>query len=155
MTAEQVTAWSGLVVAIIALFGVVYVAGVKMARLEVKVETIWDFLLRRAMGEAVKQNLGTVNSPLTITEDAKQFFAAFANDLREFYKSCDPKQTDGQLMLEIERRFGERLVTEVVIPNQLDDRGACLLVALSIAKEQAGVSPVIDLAKPQDPSAKS
>lgn len=75
-----------------------------------------------------------------ITEKAKFIFAPFAQDLRNFYQQLnDPTIPDSELAMEIERKFGERLVRDICLPLGLKD-GSCLLVAVAIARGTDTVS---------------
>jgi len=42
----------------------------RIARIEVKVDTLWDFQMRRAVAEAVSKGVATINSPLKVTGHA-------------------------------------------------------------------------------------
>ena len=123
----------GALTGIVSIASVVYLAGTKLAALEVKVDTIWDFIIRRAMSEAVFKGIGVINSPLKITPAAYKMMTYFEPELRTFYQQHGQGLQDRQFLFEIERRFGERLVKDVCIPNGLL-MGACLLIALSVAK---------------------
>ena len=52
----------GLIAGIISLGSVVYLAAVKITRLEVRVETMWDFLMRRALSEAIEKGIVKVGN---------------------------------------------------------------------------------------------
>ena len=54
--------------------------------------------------------------------------ASLAGPLREFYLKMGRHLSERELYVEIERRFGDRIVKEVCIPLGID-RGACLLIA--------------------------
>ena len=55
-------------------------------------------------------------------------------ELKEFYiKIYTIKITDQELLLEIEKQFGQQLLKDVSIPHGLDT-GTCLLLALEVAK---------------------
>ena len=60
------------VVSLSSLLGVVWVSAVKITTLQVKVETIWGFLMKRALfSEAVVQGVATHNSPVRVTMKLK------------------------------------------------------------------------------------
>lgn len=106
----------------------------KLTELEVKVETMWLFHLRRGMAEAVDKGVGTLNSPLVLNEKARQMFGPFGGELEVFYSGLDRTLSDSELALEIERKFGDRILKEVCLPNDMK-YGACLLIAVSLAKQ--------------------
>ena len=107
----------------------------KLAKLEVKVDTMWDFQMRRAMAEAVTKGVATMNSPLTIDEKtAMDWLGNLVLPLREFYGRFGKNLTDRDLMLAIERQFGNQIVRQVCVPHGLKD-GSCLIIAAAVAKQ--------------------
>ena len=77
----------GLTVSLISIVSVIWLAAVKITTLEVKVETIWSFLMRRAISEAIVHPhiVESHNSPIIITEEAKRWAEPIIAPLREFY----------------------------------------------------------------------
>lgn len=124
----------GSIVGVVGLAMIVFRSGYKIAQIELKTNTIWDFLMRRSISEAVSQGIAKMNSPLIISEEAKSWMHGLANDLRSFYARQGRHLTDKELALEIERRFGQEILERVCIPHGLF-AGACLLIAMEIAKE--------------------
>jgi hypothetical protein len=110
----------------------------RLARIEFKTDTVWDFLMRRAMSEAVNKGLGTLNSPLIITEDTQKWYNDMLSELQLFYNNSGYKLNDRDLFIEVEHRFGERLLKEVCIPKELDV-GACILGAIAVLKGRVAV----------------
>ena len=49
MTAEQVGVVANWVLTILSLLGVVWISAVRITSLQVKVDTIWSFLMKRAL----------------------------------------------------------------------------------------------------------
>lgn len=134
MTLEQVGILIAIVTGLGSLFTAVYLAGVKIAKLELKVDTIWDFLMRRAMADAVNRGHADMNSPVVVREESKQLLAHLAGELKKWYRESWHKLDDSALLLEIEKRYGENIVNTVCIPHQLS-QGVCLLIAAAVAKE--------------------
>ncbi len=134
MTTEQV----GLIIAVASgvgsLFGWIYVGVYRVAQMQLKVDTMWEFLLRRAKVEAVQAGVGVFNSPFLITEEAKKIVAPLAPRLREFGAKIGCTMSLSELALAIERQFGEELIRDVCIPNGLH-AGACLLIACAVASD--------------------
>ncbi len=108
--------------------------GARLARMELKTDTIWEFQIRRAMSEVVQNKIGTMNSPIVIKEEVKEWIGEIKYKLRDFYRKLGRNMTDKDLLLEIERNFGDELLSKVCIPHELS-QGACLLIALEVAKE--------------------
>jgi hypothetical protein len=127
----------GIIVAIVASLGsglmVLVVQVTKLAKLELKVDTLWDFMMRRAQAELVRGGLGTLNSPVAINEQARKLFAPMKSELMNFY-DVNFGLPESEMMLAIERQFGERILKEVCIPGGITN-GACLLIASKLAAE--------------------
>jgi hypothetical protein len=135
MTAEEVGVAANWVLTILSLLGVVWISAVRITSLQVKVDTIWSFLMKRALSEALVQGVATHNSPVQVTDEAKRWMGDLIPSIREFYAKLGRSNiTDAELALEIERRFGDRILNEVCIPHGLF-MGSCLLIALQAVKE--------------------
>lgn len=105
-----------------------------IAKLEVKVDTMWAFQMRRSISESVQKGVATMNSPVKVTPEAKAWFETLRAELQAFYAKLGRKLTAHEMALEIERRFGDRMLKEVCIPQGLYE-GVCLLIAMEVAKE--------------------
>lgn len=145
MTATEALGLVGAVIGILtglmSIASVVYFAGSKFSRLDAKVEgidekvnVIWEYLIRRAMSEAVFKGVATLNSPIVITEEAKTWMEELKPELQKLFLNGWQKLPDRMLLMEIEKKFGERIVRNICIPHGLHS-GACLLIALQVAKE--------------------
>lgn len=115
---------------------------IEFAAITVKVDTMWSFQMRRAMSEAVDRKLGTMESPLTFTPEAIAALDPLKDELIEFYKSVPASMSDGEVLIEIEQKFGDRLLELVCIPLHLTN-GACLLLAYSVAKQATSLELVL------------
>lgn len=124
----------------------------EIAELKVKVETMWNFLLRRGAVEGVSQGLMTFNSPLRLTERSAEMFEHLAGELKAFYNER-PGINEHDLAIAIEKEFGSRLATEICLPNNIS-LGVCLLIATAVARGGHTLTEILDeyhvpkLAKP-------
>ena len=59
MTAEEVGVAANWVLTIMSLLGVIWISAVRITTLQVKVDTIWSFLMKRALSEALVQGVAT------------------------------------------------------------------------------------------------
>ena len=120
---------------VIALLGVIFLTAFKIPAMEVKIDTVWKFLMKRALSEALVQGVATRNSPVRVTDEAKRWMRDLLPAIREFYATLGRQNiTDEELALEIEGRFGDLILHEVCIPHGLY-MGACLLIAIQAVKE--------------------
>jgi hypothetical protein len=108
-------------------------ASMWMGSIQTKVDTMWAFQMRRAVSEIASSGVGTVNSPITFTQDARSAMNPLKDELIAFNAGIE-KKSDAEALLEIERVFGDRLLKLVCLPCGLS-HGACLLLALAVARQ--------------------
>jgi hypothetical protein len=117
--------------------------GEELTAIRFKAETMWAFQMRRAVSEVVTTGVGKMESPIKFSEMAIRSMGPIKHDLIGLYARKRP--TDDLLfLLDIEAEFGSRLLERVCIPYGLS-HGACLLLALSIAKQV----PELDFSIPE------
>ena len=107
--------------------------GVRLAVVEVKVDTVWSALMRRAEASAVNSGMATMNSPLTFGDEQISWMDGLASDLQASFRADWAHLDDDDLCLALERKFGSRIQIEVCIPHGLADL-SCLLLACAVAR---------------------
>lgn len=135
MTPSDVSSLITMAPGMLSLVGLVYVLGVKFTRLEVKVDTMWDFQMRRAMSEGLREGVLKHNSPIAPTPEALAWLDSLKHELQSFYAKLGKRLSDRDLAIEIERRFGRKILEEVCIPHGLF-QGVCLILAKEVAKQK-------------------
>jgi hypothetical protein len=141
MDATYIAAWAGAAMSCLSLVSVFYFAGIKMATLTVKVDTMWTFMMKRAVSEAVGNDLMKHNSPLEITAKGYNYIKPMANEMWQYYQKhaiSASKLNDADLALAIERDFGERLLKEICIPNNLLF-GECIILAIEAVRKDGEI----------------
>lgn len=138
MISPEVIAYGSLAVSVLAFLKVFFFLTVQLASLQVKVDTMWEFTLRRGAAEAVIHGAATLNSPFCMTAKGYAIIQRMEMELHEFYKTLDLKINDAELILKIEQKFGDKITRDVCIPNQIFF-GACLILAAQVAKGNGGV----------------
>jgi hypothetical protein len=108
--------------------------------LKTKVDTMWQFQMRRAISEINDKEIGTTHSPIQFTETAYHALEAIRPQLMEFWTKWQHKDDDAASLLAIEREFGQSLLKLVCFPCKLT-HGACLILALAVAKQ----TPVLEI----------
>ncbi len=114
----------------------------RMGQLELKIDTVWDFLIRRGQVELVNRGWGTKNSPVELTAVTFESILPLISDIVVFYaklKKANPKIKERDMFIAIESQFGEQLVDRICIPMHVQ-LGACVvavMAACKIATEQA------------------
>lgn len=129
MSWESIGVISGIVLAVL---GVAYHLTTKMAQMELKLNIIWDFLMEKAMASMIVNGLGTINSPLVISEEAVSWFTPLKSELQTIYQK-NKNMTDHELAFEIQRKLGKRINAEICIPHGIYS-GECVLIAVAVAK---------------------
>lgn len=127
----------------LSLLGILWLAAVKITRLEVKVDTMWGMLLKRAVVEGVHAGLMEVNSPIRLVNNSGAMLAHMAGELRVFYQEKCKGLSEPDATMKIEEKFGDRLAKEICIPNGISF-GACIIMALMIAKNVETLTEIID-----------
>lgn len=136
---EQATA--ALIASIISLIGLAVTAikgAIELGAIKTKVDTMWAFQMRRAMSEVVERGIGTINSPIVFTEQAYLAMEPIKAELLAFWTVVVQPISDPDALLLIEATFGARLLHMVCVPCALS-HGACLILALSIAKQSGDI----------------
>ncbi len=141
MTIESLASFSAVAVALVTMGGLVvsYMRkssreAERFARLELKVETMWDFLMRRGKAEAVRSGMATLNSPIIFTQEAMGWMPELEDELHAINVRLGGA-SDAQLALEIEKTLGDRILKEICIPRGIM-MGACIQLAVAIAKNE-------------------
>ena len=131
MTIAEILASGGFATAVLSTIGWIYNYG----RLSLKVETMWQFTLRRGMSEAVSKGFATMNSPFIVGPEARRRMEPLMPALRNVYRALGSSASDVDLMVAIERDHGDKILTEVCIPCGFF-MGACLAIAIQILRDE-------------------
>jgi hypothetical protein len=138
-----------IILSLLSSMGIAYLAGVKITRLETQVEglkedarelaqgfkTLSEFLFRRGTAEAVIQGRASMNSPIKITEEARDLYKDLAPDLRKLAQA-NAAISDAELAMLIERKWGEFIMKYICIPNKMTSM-ECLFIAVEVARGAA------------------
>lgn len=106
-----------------------------MAKLELKVDTLWDFLMRRSIAHGLSEGKLYMNSPVSPSASMEDMLEPFVPDLKQFYAKEGYKMTDRDLFIEIERRFGDRMMHDICIPANVY-QGTCVLAAVKVVQKK-------------------
>jgi len=126
--------WQVLTPTVTGIIGVAAYSVNRFIRLEHKIDVLWDFHMRRAKTEFVAKDLGTINSPIFLNPGTRGWYGGMAADLKMFYDKVGSRLTERELFIEIEQRFGDRLLKEICIPHGLT-AGVGILGAMAICRE--------------------
>ena len=129
------TAYVSLAMFVFSILAVLYRMGWRLGRIELKVDTMWEFLMRRAKLEGLRSGLMEEHSALFLSNELKAAFAPLMEHLRAFYTSKGQRLSDLDLMLALERNFGEEIVEKICKPLNVTN-GACLVGAVKLLREE-------------------
>ncbi len=122
------------VIALFSLLSTIVYVSYRMGKLETKVDTLWEFLLKRAMGEALFKKVGEKHSPFKVSDNARSWFSGdLVKDLRQFYIEEGVGKSDMEIFILIEEKFGNRIFEEIGIPHGVT-LDCCVVAAVEIAK---------------------
>ena len=114
----------------------------KTTRLEAQMEDIRMYLFRRGVSDGLVMGVIAQNSPLSIVSgELRERFEPLKADLQVMYQNAKvlygvsdlDDHFNALLAMEIERRFGHRIVQDICFPMGLRE-GACLVAALIVAR---------------------
>jgi len=146
VSAGDIAGFAGLVIAIIALGGVIYSNATRfqklesqipddlisrLARLEVKADAAWAAQIRRGAAEAVTSGIADFNSPLAFHANVLESLAPMKERLQMFAIEHADKAEYEFIML-LDMAFGDELLTRFCVPYKVW-QGACLLAAMQVA----------------------
>ena len=127
------------VAVLVPVFTALYYMVTRLSKLELKVETLWDFQLRRGLFEGLDKDLLVKNSPIRITEKAKEVFRPLTPLLKDFCSKIKATVSDSDLTLLIEKEFGPVIVKSICVPLGLN-HSSCLIIAAAIGRGKDEIS---------------
>lgn len=127
----------GIIAALAGMFLKLWSIAAKFAQLELKVNTLWDFLMRRSIETGISNGVITMNSPIKSTESMEELLAPMINDFADFYKYSCCGLSDRDTFIAFEREFGDRILREICIPHKIH-QGAAIFAAIDVAKMRGG-----------------
>jgi len=131
-----------LVVVLLSVGVAIYYCYSLLSDLSHDTKLLWDFLYRRGIAESIEKGVLVEREDHILVVAYNMFPTTLMTEMVEFVRNRKEK-SDKELFILLEERFGETLVTEVCIPNNLH-RGACLIGAIHLCRKelsQVGVAP--------------
>lgn len=122
-----------MVKALVARVGTLETRDANRPALELKVDELWRFQMRRGFNEAIEKGVATVNSPMNVTPAAREAFVPLIDRLRDLHTQYGNLE-DHDFAVWIENKLGELIASEVC-PRLGIQEGACLVLAIKLARE--------------------
>jgi hypothetical protein len=101
-----------------------------------KVSIIVDMLIRNAKTEAIIKGLATINSPLLISDEARNLFSPMAEELISYYETCGKNLSEADLFIDVQSKFGDKIFDEICLPLKIMSN-ACISLAIAFMREQS------------------
>jgi len=134
-----------VVTGIFSLIGTIYWVAKRIAQMEFRVNTMWDFIMRRGLVEAINKGVLEMNSPISLPNETANWYDKISERLRSFYQTRK-RLNDRDFWIAVESEFGEWITWNVCLPKGLNV-GACIAAAIAVAKTP---DPKADSDKPQN-----
>jgi hypothetical protein len=118
-----------------AIFGTIIYGIYRVVKMEIRVNLLWDFLMRRAISEAIDKGFATINSPIKIQPHGVNIFSEeWRNKLKGAFLN-HKKMTDKELFAAIDAKFGTELLKEICITQKpVLSNGECIIIAMAIIR---------------------
>lgn len=119
----------------VAVVGAIWRLASKIATTDVKVNTLWDYHIRRSVVAGLNNETLRVNSPIQATTKGEEWFKDVSEDLLKWYKTCSncKSMSDRDLFVAIEKEFGKRITSEIAIPNNVHP-GEAIAIAVALCR---------------------
>jgi len=101
----------------------------RFAKLELKVDTMWEFQLRRGIVEGKLADILQQNSPIRLDHKLLAALEPMKEELQAFYTNGASKMSEIEEAVEIERRFGAQIVKQICLPLAVS-HGVCVVAAM-------------------------
>jgi hypothetical protein len=138
---ENFHSWLNTVLSSVGLAGMLALA-YQVGRYTERVNTMWQSFLTRSVAEGVKRGVLEVHSPVRLVNDSGRILESMAAELRALYKE-NPRLSEPNLSLLIQKNFGARLLHDVCLPNDIP-YGVCLIMATAVAKGEKSLAEILD-----------
>jgi len=99
--------------------------------------TMVEFSIRRGWSEAIEKGY-IKEDAIELSKEAKKFILPVEKDIRDFIKHKGKNLDAVELWLQLEAKFGDRILTQVCVPARLS-QGGCLVLAIEAAKTALGL----------------
>ena len=130
----EVLNYLSLVLGVVSLVGVLWGVGYRQGKLEVKVDTMWDFQLKRGFSEGLQEAMLQTHSPLKTTSKARDMMMPVLDRVRQFYSEKGHRLSDPRLFEAIHAHFGDEILEKIALPRQLL-YGSCIATLIKICRE--------------------
>lgn len=120
---------------LVGILGLMYKISSRVAKTELKVDTMWDLHIRQQMVSGVKNDTLKFNSPIRATTKGYEWFTPYMDKLKEWYLSGDIRNlSDRELYIALDRKFGAEFSVDLALTKDTH-LGELIAVALAICRD--------------------
>jgi hypothetical protein len=106
----------------------------RFAAIERKLDVVWEYIYNRAKTEFLIKKMGTINSPIKVSDEVRSWYKPISRELKNTYNQVGANLTEKELFIHIHEKFGEWITKNICLPYGLEN-GACIIAAIAVAKE--------------------
>lgn len=137
MSLEEIVADTQIIVEILVFLAGLVAWIIKLSRhqaqIQLKVDTLWSYQIRRGTAETIHYGDRSLNSHLVVNDDVKKFFDPIVERIQSFYRHRGRRLDPTDLAVAIEITFGDDILEKVCIPHGIS-MDVALVVAMEVAK---------------------
>jgi hypothetical protein len=122
------------ILGIVNLVGLIYVVGWKLGRYELKVDTLWKYVVEAALVDSRQKGVIVSNSPIQVSATVNGHFGGLSAKIKDYYlKHKLYRLSDSEIVWHLYLAFDQDLIEKVCLPYNLN-MGQALIAALHICK---------------------
>jgi hypothetical protein len=112
----------------------IYTIGWRLGRYELKVDTLWKYVVEAALVDSRQKGVLVSNSPVRVSAAVNGHFGSLGGKLKEYYKRNNLSNlSDNEIVWHLYLAFDQELIDKVCLPHDLN-MGQALIAALHICK---------------------
>lgn len=122
------------ILGVVDLLGLIYIIGWKLGRYELKVDTLWKYVVEAALVDSRQKGVLISNSPVRLAATVNGHFGALGEKIKKYYDKNHLSQlSDSEIVWHLYLAFDQELVDKICLPYGLN-MGQALVAALHICK---------------------
>lgn len=124
-----------VVLGVINIIGLIYTVGWRLGRYELKVDTLWKYVVEAALVDSRQKGVVVSNSPIRVSATVNGHFSTTLREkLREYYnKNKLYSMSDSEAVWHLYLAFDKELIEKICLPYGLN-MGQALIAALHICR---------------------
>jgi hypothetical protein len=130
---NEIIAIISVTLGIINIIGLIYTVGWRLGRYELKVDTLWKYVVEAALVDSRQRGVVVSNSPVKVSSEVNGHFGELGERIKQYYTHHLSGLSDNEIVWQIYLNFDREIVEKVCLPYGLN-LGQALIAALHICK---------------------